>query len=199
MTQVRQKHVIFVGTSTSVREALNEIATQRGVPMRALDSVQDWRKPLAEAKITLLVLELDGDAAEQLQHLTEVRQQHPQIPVLAIVENGDIPTAVQAIRRGAANCLERPVDPGPLTSALDELLDQMGTQSQRPATPLTSIEMTILQYVLQGRTNRQIAEALHRSPRTVEVHRSHIMRKLGVSTVIDLVKTAVCRGLARDI
>ena len=91
MTQVRQKHVIFVGTSMSVRETLEEIATQRGVVIHALGSMQDRHGRLVHEKGTLLVMELDGDGAAALHSMAEVKQRHPQVPVLAIVDRGDIP------------------------------------------------------------------------------------------------------------
>jgi two-component system response regulator FixJ len=141
-------------------------------------------------------MEFDGDGAAALHSMAEVKQRHPQVPVLAIVDRGDIPATVQAMRAGATNCLERPVETEPLTSAVSELLDQIDTQSDDSAAPLTRMETTVLQYILHGRTNRQIAEALHRSPRTIEVHRRHIMRKLGASTIVDLVKAAGLKGSA---
>ena len=163
--------------------------------MHALGAMQDCHGRLVHEKGTLLVMELNGDTAAALHSMAEVKQRHPQVPVLAIVDRGDIPTTVQAMRAGAANCLEKPVETEPLFSAMSELLDQIDTQSDDSAAPLTRMETTVLQYILQGRPNRQIAEALHRSPRTIEVHRRHIMRKLGASTIVDLVKAAAMMHL----
>ena len=157
--------------------------------------MQDRHGRLVHEKGTLLVMELNGDTAAALHSMAEVKQRHPQVRVLAIVDRGDIPTTVQAMRAGAANCLEKPVETEPLFSAMSELLDQIDTQSDDSAAPLTRMETTVLQYILQGRPNRQIAEALHRSPRTIEVHRRHIMRKLGASTIVDLVKAAAMMHL----
>jgi len=187
-------HVIFAGTSISVREMLDQMATQRGILMRVIRSMQDCHWGLVHEKGTLLVMELNGDTAAALHSMAEVKQRHPQVPVLAIVDPGDIPTTVQAMRAGAANCLEKPVETEPLTSAVSELLDQIDTQSDDSAASLTRMETTVLQYILQGRPNRQIAEALHRSPRTIEVHRRHIMRKLGALNVVDLMKAASTGG-----
>jgi len=64
-----------------------------------------------------------------------------------------------------------------------------------PSRPLTAIEETVLQLVLRGKTNGQIAAALRRSRRTVEVHRSDIMRKLGAHHIVDLVRNARRAGL----
>ena len=195
MTETPQPCVIFAGTSASVREALERVAALRGIRVVVLVSVNDCRRLLDRHGGALLVTELNGDAATALHSMAEVTQRHPQVLVLAVIEHGDIPTAVKAIRAGAANCLEKPVEIEPLTSAMDELLDQIDMRSGDSAAPLTRMETTVLQYILQGRPNRQIAASLHRSPRTIEVHRRHIMRKLGASTIVDLVKAASARGL----
>ena len=196
MTETSQPCVIFAGTSALARERLNEVAAQRGIQMRVLASVQDCSKILARKKVALLVAELDGNTDRELQLLAQLTHQHPQVSVLAIVERGDIPTTVQAIRAGAANCIEKPVAIEPLNAAVNELLNQIDARSSNYRASLTSMETTVLQHILQGKTNRQIGQSLHRSPRTIEVHRSRIMRKLGASTIVDLVRAASARGLA---
>jgi two-component system response regulator TtrR len=60
---------------------------------------------------------------------------------------------------------------------------------------LTEREITVLRFILQGKSNKEIAHVLHRSVRTVEVHRSHIMRKLDADNVVDLVKRATAMGI----
>lgn len=197
MTPVRQKHVVFVGTSASIREMLDGIATQCGLPICMLGSVQDCPRRLVRENDTLIVMELDGNAAAGLPSLVKLTRQYPKVPVLVIVDRGDIRTTVQAMRAGAANCLEKPVKTELLTSAIDELLDRIDARSG-DSVPLTPVEATVLRHILQGRTNRQIADALYRSPRTIEVHRRHIMRKLGASTIVDLIKAASARGFLRE-
>ncbi|MDI6451629.1 LuxR C-terminal-related transcriptional regulator [Anaerobaca lacustris] len=78
---------------------------------------------------------------------------------------------------------------------MDEALDQINPWPSNAVMQLTPVATTVLQHILKGRTNRQIAEALRRSPRTIEVHRRHIMRKLGASTIVDLIRAASARGL----
>jgi DNA-binding NarL/FixJ family response regulator len=94
------------------------------------------------------------------------------------------------------DCLEKPVTIESLVPAVNELFGLIKARASDSKKALTSAEATVLRHVLQGRTNRQIGQSLHRSPRTIEVHRSHIMRKLGASTIVDLVRAASARGLA---
>ncbi len=125
--------------------------------------------------------------------MTQVRQKH-----VTFVGSSIAVTSLQPFKPcGPARptVLKKPVETEPLISAMSELLDQIDTQSDDSAAPLTRMETRVLQYILQGRRNRQIAEALHRSPRTIEVHRRHIMRKLGAPTIVDLVRAAAMMHL----
>jgi len=78
----------------------------------------------------------------------------------------------------------------------DLLSERQSTRTNpRVAKLLTRTEMKVLHFILDGKSNKEIAHELHRSVRTVEVHRSHIMRKLGVDNLVDLVKRAAAMGL----
>lgn len=193
MAGIPEKFVLYAGTSASVRRMLDEIVTPRGIRMRAFRSVEAGRVLLTQGGCDLIVVELNGDTPDELHSLVELKHEYPQTPVLVLVDHGDILTAVRTIKAGAINCLEKPVETESLIPAVDEALEQANASPS--ATQLTPTEMTVLQHMLRGRTSRQIADVLCRSPRTIEVHRSHIMHKLGVSTMVDLVRTASAMGL----
>jgi FixJ family two-component response regulator len=196
MTGTSQKPVVLAGTSPSVRDAMRDILTSRGVDTFEFNSVDECRESLAELhQEPAVVVELNGDAERELQSLADMKQEHPQTSVLALVDHGDVPTAVKAIKAGALNCLEKPIEAEQLTAVIDELLDKADLPAGHLGPPLTPMEMTVLGHILEGKTSRQIADALYRSPRTIEVHRSHIMHKLHVSTMVDLVKAASTIGL----
>jgi DNA-binding NtrC family response regulator len=103
MTETSQPCVIFAGTSASVREALECVAALRGIHVHAPGSVNDCRRILDRHGGALLVTELNSDAATALHSIAELTQRHPKVLVLAVIEHGDISTAVKAIRAGAAN------------------------------------------------------------------------------------------------
>lgn len=195
MTGTSERLVLYAGKSPPIRNVMKNILASRGVGMREFSSVDECRESLAkENRNLLVVVELNGDGARGLQLLAEMKQECPQISVLALVEHGDIPTAVQAMKGGAANCLEKPIETERLTGAIDELFDHADAITGYPHPPLTPMEITVLRHILEGKTSREIADTLHRSPRTIEVHRSHIMHKLGVSTMVDLIRTASALG-----
>ncbi len=191
MTDAPQQSVVLIGVSPPIRCVFKEVVVSNGIRTRQCNSVDECCDWLArENRNLLVVVDLSGDRTHEVQSLARMKKEYPQIPVLACVERGDIPTAVRAVKAGAANCLEKPIEAEQLTSAIEELFRQDNPRAGRPRPPLTPMEITVVGYVLEGRTTRQIAGTLCRSPRTIEVHRSHIMHKLNVSNMVDLVKAA---------
>ena len=99
------------------------------------------------------------------------------------------------MKAGASNCLEMPVQAERLSTVVASLCKRLADELNRGSIPLTRVERLVLRHVLEGRTNRQIAAALCRSRRTIEVHRRHIRHKLHVKRLTDLVSRALAAGL----
>jgi two-component system, LuxR family, response regulator FixJ len=137
-----------------------------------------------------VIADLDSGSLDKFELFLQCLHQCPFLKVLAIVRRGDVETAVQAIRQGAAHCVEKPVDATELKATVARILHSAGAISIPTGESLTRTERIVLAGVLQGRTTKAIAVGMHRSPRTIEVHRKHIMRKLRASTLTDLVLLA---------
>ncbi len=195
MAKTREKTVFLVGPLASLGNVLSDASASHGMRMHGFPSVEECRKPLSEGDCDLLVVDLNGDTVRGLDILAELEQTCPHTLKLALVDHGDIATAVQAIKAGATDCLEKPVDGERLITGINDLLRQTAQDLHHSRPALTPTEETVLQIILEGKTNCETARALHRSPRTIEVHRGHIMHKLGVSNMVDLVKTAASMGL----
>ena len=195
MTEAREKTVFFVGPLGSMGKVLSGALASRGIRMHGFRSAEECHKLLSEGNCDLLVVDLDGDASRSLDLLAELEQRCSRTLKLALVDHGDIPTAIQAIKAGATDCLEKPVERERLVRGIDDLLQQTAQDLHHAKSVLTPMETTVLHLILEGKTNHETAQALHRSPRTIEVHRRHIMQKLGVSNMVDLVRTASAMGL----
>jgi two-component system response regulator FixJ len=115
--------------------------------------------------------------------------------VLVVTGFGDVPMAVKALKLGAADFIEKPLDREAFLRTVQSLLSQNNPSAPSQDHGLTKTEMRILHLILEGKNNREIASALHRSPRTVEVHRSHVMRKMGASNIVELLRRAATMGL----
>ncbi|HOV78138.1 MAG TPA: LuxR C-terminal-related transcriptional regulator [Sedimentisphaerales bacterium] len=142
----------------------------------------------------VLIVDLDESEQEGLELLEQVHRTAPWIATVAIVEQAAVSVAVKAIKAGACNCLEKPVEAHDLCQAIEEQLARVALLP-RAHRALTHMEIQILQLILAGKTSQSIAIHLHRSKRTVDVHRKNIMRKLQASNLVDLIRRAMSIGL----
>ncbi len=164
-----------------------------GVSVASFSTCEACLTSIYDRGCRLLVANIHEPADEGLDLLTKARRIAPWLPVITLVEPGRIDTAVQAMKAGATDCLERPPQTDRLLSAVDQALHNMA--GHLPSKPLTEVERKVLHLILLGNTNGQIAAALHRSRRTVEVHRGDIMRKFRARHIVDLVRNAIVAGL----
>lgn len=119
----------------------------------------------------------------------------PVLPVIFLTGHGDVPTAVAAVKRGAFDFVEKPFSNNALVDRVKQALTasaqalslrrQQREQAQRLA-ELTERERDVMRLVVEGRPNKLIADALHISVRTVEVHRAHIFDKMCVKSAVEL-------------
>ena len=130
-----------------------------------------------------------------IELLTEAKRIVPWLPVLVMSSYGDIPLAVKAVKAGAEAFIEKPLQWKDFLKLVQSTVNQNYLSNLLIGKPLTRTEKIILHLILESKSNKAIASILNRSVRTVEVHRSHIMRKLDVDNVVDLVKRAATMGL----
>jgi RNA polymerase sigma factor (sigma-70 family) len=131
----------------------------------------------------------------------ELLRRNARLPVIFITGHGDIPMAVDAMRKGAFDFIEKPFDDEQLLSQVRAALESFEEGEPEKAEPgaaledlLSSRQREVLQRVLDGKPSRQIAEELAISVKTVEFHRARIMQKLGVKTAAELFRR--CLGAA---
>jgi FixJ family two-component response regulator len=111
---------------------------------------------------------------------------------------GDVPLAVAAIKAGAVEFLEKPLDRQELLSAVQRALDSAVRPEPSLQGGLSDTEAQVLRHVLDGKTNRETAEALNRSVRTIEAHRHSVMRKFGARNVAQLAQRAAALGVVKS-
>ncbi|GAH45808.1 unnamed protein product [marine sediment metagenome] len=133
--------------------------------------------------------EMDG-----IELLTEARRIVPSLPVLVITGYGDIPMAVKAVKAGALDFIEKPLDRQSFLSAVESVLKRNAWADPLLGKLLTRIEIKVLRFILKGKSNKEIAYLRNRSIRTIEDQRNHIFRKFGVDNLVDLTKRAAGDG-----
>jgi two-component system, LuxR family, response regulator FixJ len=159
-----------------------------------LQELRGQSRDLAEG-CDLLLTDVKMPGKGGLDLLQEVRASFPWIPVIMMTAYGSIPMSVQAVKTGAFDFIEKPVEEARLLSVVESaLLKEADLHDPLVGKPLTRSERIVLCLILEGISNKRIAYILERSERTIEVHRSRIMRKLGVDNLVDLVKKSTAMG-----
>ena len=120
------------------------------------------------------------------------------LPLLALVMSGynDVAMAIKLLRAGPLDFIKIPLNKQAFLTSVQSALSRtpLGDGFVREA--LTKIELSVLRLVLEGKTNSEIADLLHRSVRTIEAHRSHIWHKLGVHSLLELLEKSALIGLS---
>jgi two-component system response regulator FixJ len=194
MRSNNSQHIFFVDDELKVRQAVGETLEQLSARVTCFPCASDCLEQLGSQKCDLLITDLRMPEMDGIELLRRARLIAPWVPVLIITGYGDIPTAVGAIKAGAADFIEKPLDKKSFVQKVKSLLPENGN-GKHLGEPLTQTEQKVLRLVLDGKSNKEIANLLNRSKRTVEVHRARVMRKLGADSLIDLVKRAAATGL----
>ncbi|HCH01266.1 MAG TPA: DNA-binding response regulator [Vibrio sp.] len=145
---------------------------------------------LDQAGCVVLDSRMPSMRGQQVHQL--LQQQHSPLGVIYLTGHGDVPMAVEALKQGAVDFLQKPVDGKVLVEAINKACDysEQATQAisiQKAFESLTEREQAILGLVVQGMKNQQIAEELCIAVRTVEVHRSNLMKKFSAKSIAELV------------
>lgn len=184
--------VHIVDDDLTILDACCFILEQNGYSVTTWANSQEFieNAPLYEEAIVLLDMKmpiLDGKQVHQF-----LRRQNSTLAVIILTGHGDVPMAVQELKQGAVDFLQKPVQFSHLQTALSSA--QLKTQDNYKRyqihccyTQLSNKELDILNLLIQGHINRQIAEILNISIRTVEVHRAHIMEKMHAQTIAELI------------
>ena len=187
--------IFFVDDEESMREVVCETLERLDVEVTSFSSARDCLEQLRYKNCNLLITDVKMPDMDGLTLAEEAKRIAPWVEVLVVSGYGDIPMAVRSLKIGAVNFLEKPLGAKNLLAAVKSALTQVPVIDPLVGKELTRAEMRILYYVMSGNSNRQTASILNRSEKTIEVHRNHLMRKLGVDNVVGLVKRAVEMGL----
>jgi FixJ family two-component response regulator len=196
--------IAIVDDDSSVREGLRSLLRSAGWRVETFASAQEFlARPGAEPPCCLVLdLQLPGLSGLDLQkRMAEVELE---IPIVFLTGHGDIPASVQAMKAGAVEFLTKPFDEEELLQAIREALERDRRDRQRHAEIselrtryefLTAREQEVMQQVVSGLLNKQVAGELKISEFTVKVHRGQVMRKMRADSLADLVRMAHKLGI----
>ena len=192
----------LVDDDEAVRHALSHFLEESGYSVRSYPSAEIFLEEAdgAVEGVMLLDQRMTGMSGIELQ--SELPKRGIDLPVIFITGHGDVQTSVKAIKSGAIDFIEKPISNEVLLASIKEAFSRFNFRKQyrdsvvemkRHSACLTKREKEIMQHVVAGLSNREIAKLLDLSNRTIEVHRSRAMKKMGAESIPDLVlKYDVC-------
>jgi two-component system response regulator DctR len=187
----------IVDDDEAIRDALAWLLRSRGVDCRAWDSAEDFLADYQADMAGCLVLDIRMRAMTGLELFDRLRELGCRMPVIFLTGHGDVPQAVQALKNGAFDFLEKPFDDNQLA---DRVIEALARDAERQARgraggelrdrldSLTAREREVMERILAGKLNKVIADEMSIAMRTVEVHRSHIFEKMGVKSAVELAR-----------
>lgn len=185
--------VYVVDDDADVRDSL-VMLLRRQYRTLAFESARTFLAANVSAKDSCALVDIRMPDMDGLQLQREIRRTMPGLPVIIMTGHGDVPMAVQAMKDGAVEFLEKPFEKATLLGALERALSRAtGRPRQEPRKALTDREQEIFDLLVEGDQNKVVAHKLGISTRTVEVHRRHIMDKLEARNLADLVRHALSR------
>jgi FixJ family two-component response regulator len=207
-THLRQKStgmVVVVDDDASVRKGLSRLLRSASYNVVVFESVDHFNKSKVVNEAMCIVLDLQMPRTSGLELQAELMAQDYHPPIIFLTGHGDVPSSVTAMKNGAVDFLEKPVDDTLLLAAINRAMKKdsvvRATQARRNGilgrvARLTNREQEVVTHVISGRLNKQIANNLGISEKTVKVHRGRAMGKMRVRSVAELTRLCGEIGLA---
>jgi FixJ family two-component response regulator len=201
MSLIPKKGTVYVvDDDEAVRDSLQWLLEGKGYRVRCFDSAESFLNRYDAREVACLIVDIrmGGMTGLELQNrLVDIKSP---LPIVFITGHGDVPMAVDTMKKGAMDFIQKPFNEDQLVGLVERMLEhakdsfadfQIAVNRDALLAKLTLRESQVLERIVAGRLNKQIADDLGISIKTVEAHRANIMEKLGANTVADLLKIAL--------
>jgi two-component system response regulator FixJ len=205
MSTMRSESIIYViDDDESVRQSLEFLLKTAGMTVCGFESAKTFLDMLPQIRSGCIITDVRMPDVSGIDLLRRVKEIGIDIPVIVITGHGDVSMAVEAMKIGAVDFLEKPFDDETLLAAVRASLHRTADSAQRNAeladirdklAALSKRERQVLEGLVAGKANKAIAFDLGISPRTVEIYRANLMTKMAANSLSDLVRMAMTGGL----
>ncbi|MET4580137.1 response regulator transcription factor [Ottowia thiooxydans] len=192
--------VYVVDDDEAVRDSVQWLLEGQDFRVRCFESAEAFLSRYDPREIACLIVDIRMGGMSGLELQDRLMERQSPLPVAFITGHGDVPMAVDTMKKGAMDFIQKPFKEDKLVPLVERMLEQARAafaEHQQAASrdallsKLTGREAQVLERIVAGRLNKQIADDLGISIKTVEAHRANIMEKLGANTVADLLKIAL--------
>ena len=198
--------VYVVDDDEAVRDSLQWLLEGKDYRVRCFESAEAFLARYDPREVACLIADIRMHGMTGLELQDKLIERHSPLPIVFITGHGDVPMAVDTMKKGALDFIQKPFDESALVSVVERMLEHARTaftDQQQAATreallaKLTGRESQVLERIVAGRLNKQIADDLGISIKTVEAHRANIMEKFSANTVADLLKVVLGNNPSR--
>jgi len=199
MTEQTQT-IYVVDDDEAMRDSMTWLLEGEGYRVSCFDSGESFLAAWQETMRGCIVLDVRMPEMSGLELHEKLDAHGSRLPIIFVTGHGDVPMAVGALQRGACDFIEKPFHNEDLLSRIERALEldsQIAARRKRDNAiahrleQLTQREREVMQLVVAGKLNKQIADTLDISMKTVEAHRARVMEKMGVRTLAELVKAVM--------
>lgn len=198
---MQPKPVIYaIDDDDAVRQSLEFLLKSAGIKVRGFESAKAFLEILPEVEGGCVITDVRMPGMTGIDLLKHLHANKADLPVIVITGHGDVALAVEAMKAGAFDFLEKPFDDEILFATVRAALDRDADTAKRKAglgaiqqklAALSARECQVLEGLVAGKANKVIAFDLGISPRTVEIYRANVMTKLEAKSLSDLVRMAI--------
>jgi two-component system response regulator FixJ len=195
--------VHVIDDDDAVRDSLTFLLRTVGIEVQSYPSAGAFLDAVAGAQLKCVITDVRMPGMSGIDLLRRLRELKIDVPVIVITGHGDVPLAVEAMKIGAADFLEKPFDDDTLLASVRSALERQNGDAKRSSeradiearmSALSKRERDVLGGLIAGHANKQIAFDLGISPRTVEIYRANLMNKMQAGSLSELVRMALIAG-----
>ena len=207
MSLIPKKGTVYVvDDDEAVRDSLQWLLEGKEYRVRCFESAESFLSRYDAREVACLIVDIRMGGMTGLELQSRLIEAHSPLPIVFITGHGDVPMAVDSMKKGAMDFIQKHFKEDQLLTLVERMLDQAKdafAEHQSAANRgalmarLTLREAQVLERIVAGRLNKQIADDLGISIKTVEAHRANIMEKLNANTVADLLKIALGQAAAK--
>ena len=204
MSPTEEPRVFIVDDDEAVRDSLAILVETRGLAVKTFSSGNEFMESLSPTWTGCVFIDVRMPGIDGLEVQRQLVASKSTLNVVIMTAHGDVPMAVKAMKAGAVDFLEKPIEPQQLLETLQRHINvrPSGAQNSEQANEarprfdkLTAREKEVLTFLVKGAPNKVIAFEMGISPRTVELHRAHVMQKMAASSLSHLVRMALAIGV----